>query len=78
MPEKENFPNVEKDGWKISDIAEQATNESPDEILRKTLRESDSKNTADKQDIVGSIDSSETPHGREENKKVEGAKKLYD
>jgi hypothetical protein len=75
MQKKEEVPNIKRDGWDIQKLAEEATNEQPDEIMRKTLRGSKNTNQGNELDIAGSIDSSETPHGREENKRVKGAKK---
>ena len=75
MENKEKVPDVKHEGWNIKNIADEATNESPDDILRKTLREDDDKKKADEQDVVESIDSDETPQGKEENKKLEGDRK---
>lgn len=73
--EKENTPNIKRDGWETKDIAEQGANESPDEVMRRILRGDDDKSAADNQDEAGSVDSEDTPQGREENKKHEGANK---
>ena len=75
MQSKEKVPNIKCEGWDIQKLAEEATNEQPDEILRKTLRGNEKKINGDELDIVGSVDSSETPQGREENKRVNGGEK---
>ena len=75
MQNKLEIPNYEIDGWNIREIAEQATNEFPDEILRKILRQDADKEAGDALDNAGSVESSETPQGSEENKIVEGATK---
>ena len=47
---------------------EESSNELPDDTLRKTLRGNEDHGDADERDIVGNVDSSETPQGREEAK----------
>lgn len=71
--EKENVPNIKREGWDVKDVVDEAANENPDDVVRKVLREGEDKNDADRQDIAGSVDSEDTPQGREENKKDEGA-----
>lgn len=75
MQSNEKVPNIKREGWDIQKLAEEATNEQPDDILRKILRGNEEDGNGDDLDIAGSVDSSETPHGREENKKVEGGEK---
>ena len=75
MQSKEKVPNIKREGWDIQKLAKEATNEQPDEILRKTLRGNENKINGDELDIVGSVDSNETPQGREENKIVNGGEK---
>ena len=73
--EKENIPNIKKQGWKAEKIAEEATNKESDEITREMLRgdaNTDKQINADERDVVGSVDSDETPHGREETKHKNG------
>jgi len=65
---QDNTPNVKRENWKVKEISEEGSNEMNDEVLRKTLR-GDDRGDADGRDIVGSVDSSETPQGREEAKK---------
>jgi len=76
MQKKEKSPGVRREGWDMQVVAEEASNEQPDDIVRKTLRGNEDKAKADERDLAGSIDSHETPQGREESKKVEGAKKI--
>jgi hypothetical protein len=64
----EDMPNAERDGWNVNDLAQQSTNELPDETLRKTLRGNENKGEPDDRDIVGNVDSKETPQGKEEAK----------
>ena len=75
MQLKEKVPNIKREGWDIQKLAEEATNEQPDDILRNSLRGNENTGNGDELDIAGSIDSSETPQGREENKRVKGGKK---
>lgn len=67
--ETENIPNINREGWNTKELVKEGAHESPDEVVRKTLREDEGKKQGDKQDIAGSVDSSETPQGREESKK---------
>ena len=65
----EKIPNVKRDGYSAEEISEEASNKEPDEVTREMARgDEDNKSEADDQDIVGSPDSDETPHGREETK----------
>lgn len=70
--DQEKVPEVKREGWNISEIAEESTNKSADEITREVMRGDESKGDADERDLVGGVDSNETPQGREEAKK--GAK----
>lgn len=63
--------NVSRDGWEVEQIADESTNKPSDEILRQVLRGDETKGNANERDIVGSVDSEDTPHGREEAKKDE-------
>ena len=69
---KENVPNVEKQGWESREIAEEASNQQSDEITREILRGDETQGNPDERDIVGSVDSEDTPHGREEQKHKNG------
>lgn len=71
MQEKENkeIRDVMCDEWSAEELADQATNMLPDEITRGMLRGDETKGDPDDRDIVGSIASNETPHGRKETKK---------
>jgi len=72
MQKKETAPGVKRDGWDLKEVSEEASNEQPDEIVRKTLRGNTKETAADQRDIAGSADRSDTPQGREETKKSEG------
>jgi hypothetical protein len=64
----EKMPDAKRGEWNVRDLAEESANELPDETLRKTLRGNETKGDPDERDIVGNVDSSETPRGREEAK----------
>ena len=74
--EKENIPNVERQGWQAEKIAEEAANRQSDEITREFLRGDETEGNPDERDIAGSIPSDETPRGREETKYQTGGSKL--
>lgn len=63
-----NPENVRKQGWDVDKLNEEAVNEQPDEILRKTVRGNENSGDADDRDIVGGTNRNETPQGREEAK----------
>lgn len=70
MQNNKNEPNSNS-GTKdlsIKEVANEATNQSPDEIKRQMLRGDETKGSPDDRDVVGNIDSSETWQGREESK----------
>ena len=62
------MPNVERQGWDVKKLNEEGSNQESDDTLRRTLRGNENKGNPDERDIVGSVDSDETPHGREETK----------
>lgn len=51
-----------------SEIAEQASNKTPDEIQREILRGDESTGDPDERDVAGAARSEDTPQGREESK----------
>lgn len=69
--EKENkeFEEVEREEWQASELAEQSSYLMTDEVQRQMLRGDETKGNPDDRDVVGSIESDETPHGRKETKK---------
>ncbi len=67
----EKIPGVNREGWDIEQLANESTNKPSDEMLREVLRGDKTKDNADGRDVVGGVDSDETPHGREETKKDE-------
>ena len=68
--ENRNIPSeAGRDEWSVDKLHEQSSNELPDETLRRTLRGNEQKGDGDSRDIVGNVDSNETPQGREEAKK---------
>ena len=70
-PDKNEIPDVKREGWSVEEVTDEATNKSSDETLRQVLRGDETKGDPDDRDIVGSVNSNETPHGREEAKKDE-------
>ncbi len=70
-PNKNEIPDVNREGWSVEQITDEATNKSSDETLRQVLRGDETKGDADDRDIVGSVNFRDTPHGREEAKKDE-------
>lgn len=73
--DSENTPAIQRGEWNVKEIVEEGANQHSDEVVRQVLREDDPKEQADGQDIAGSVDSDDTPQGREENKHNEGVKK---
>ena len=73
--DKEELKNVERQDWNAGKVAEEATNKEGDEIIREMLRGDETKGNPDERDVVGSVDSKETPHGSEEAKKNNTEKK---
>lgn len=69
--DQEKVPDVKRDGWNVEEVSEESTNKPADEITREVLRGSETKSDADNRDLVGGVDSNETPQGREEAKKDE-------
>lgn len=63
--------DVNRENWNAEQLIEESTNRSSDETLRNVLRGDETKGNPDDRDIVGSVDSQETPQGREEAKKDE-------
>lgn len=69
--DKNEIPDVNREGWSVEQVTDEATNKSSDETLRQVLRSDETKGNPDDRDIVGGVNSNETPHGREEAKKDE-------
>lgn len=65
---EEEAPDASRGEWEVKNLTEQSVNELPDETLRRTLRGNENKGDPDERDIVGNVDSNETPQGREEAK----------
>ena len=68
----QEIPDVERGDWNVKKVANESTNQLPDETLRQFLRGDETKGNADERDIVGSSKSIDTPQGREEVKKDKG------
>lgn len=66
--ENQNIPDVNREEWNVEQLYEEGTNEMSDEMLRRTLRGNEEDGNPDERDIVGNVDSNETPQGREEAK----------
>jgi len=69
LKDNEAISDVEREDWSVKKIADESTNQSPDESLRQFLRGDESKGDADERDVVGGSASIDTPQGREEAKK---------
>lgn len=68
---QEKGTNASRQGWNIEEVAEESTNKSSDEMKREVLRGDETKGDADERDVVGGVNSNETPQGREEAKRDE-------
>ena len=71
--DQDDVPNVKRQGWDAEQLTNESTNKPSDEMLREVLRGDESEGNANDRDIVGSVDSQETPQGREEAKKDTGS-----
>lgn len=60
------MPDIERQGWNVKNLHEESSYQNAEDTLRRTLRGNENKGNPDERDIVGSVDSDETPHGREE------------
>ncbi len=60
--------NKEHEGWNIKELANEASQIDEDEIQRQTLRGDETKGNPDDRDNAGSVNTDETPQGREEAK----------
>lgn len=67
---EQNNLSVERAGWNAENLAEEASNKEPDEIVREMLRGDETEGEPNERDLAGGVVSSETPHGREEAKPV--------
>lgn len=61
--------DTEREGWNAEKLSEEAVNQMPDEIMRQILREDETSEDVDDQDVAGGADRNETPQGREEAKR---------
>ncbi len=66
---KKDISNVRREGWEADKLVEESANKDSDETVRQILRGDETKGNPDSRDIVGSPESKDTPHGREEEKK---------
>jgi len=67
--DQEKVPDVNRQGWNAEKVSEESANKSSDEITRQILRGNETEGDADDRDVIGGVDSDETPQGREEAKK---------
>lgn len=74
--DKENIPNIKKQGWNSEEIIEEASNMQSDEITRKILRGDETEGEPDERDVAGNVATDETAQGREETKYRTGGPKL--
>jgi hypothetical protein len=63
-----------REGWSVQELADEASQQSIDEIQRQTLRGDVTKGDADEGDVAGNVNSNETSQGREEAKNNIGDK----
>ena len=63
-----------RQGWNSEKVAAEASGKDADEIQREMKRGGASGEAADERDIAGSVESNDTPQGREEAKKDVGGK----
>lgn len=67
--EREGISSAEeREGWKVDELADEASQIDEDEIQRQTLRGDETKGNPDNRDHAGSVESDDTPQGREETK----------
>lgn len=66
--ENQEIENTGREGWSEKDVFDEASNLPSDELQRQMRRGDETKGDADKRDIAGSVESIETPQGREEAK----------
>lgn len=57
--ETNEFPDIEIEGWSAQQLAAEAANELPDEILRKMLRGDESLGDPDDRDFAGALQNDE-------------------
>ncbi len=65
----EGMTNANDETVSIKEINEESTNKPSDETMREVLRGEESKGDANERDVVGAVESIDTPQGREEAKK---------
>ncbi len=65
----EQFPDVEREDWDVEQVSRESSNKPSDDLVREVLRGGETKDDADERDVVGGVESADTPHGREETKK---------
>ncbi len=65
----ELFPAVKRQDWDAEQVINEASNMTSDDTVREMLRGDETAGDADDRDIVGGVESTDTPHGREETKK---------
>lgn len=63
--EDEDAKSGSKQGWNIGKLTDEASLAGDDQIRRQALRGDETKGDADERDIGGSVDTKDTPHGRE-------------
>ena len=69
---KKIMQETNREGWNSEQIAAEASGKDEDEIQREMKRGGATGEAADERDVAGSVDSDETPQGREENKNNAG------
>jgi hypothetical protein len=59
---------MRKENWNTEKLGDEASQKDEDEIQRQTLRGDETKGNPDNRDHAGSVETDETPQGREESK----------
>jgi len=72
--ESEEVSQTNRQGWNSDELAAQASGKDADEIQREMKRGGADGAAANERDVAGSVDSDETPQGREEAKNDVGGK----
>lgn len=57
-----------RQGWKVQELADEASQKDIDEIQRETLRGDETEGNPNERDHAGRVERNETPYGREEAK----------
>lgn len=62
--ENDEIQETIRENWNVNEVADEASNQLPDEILRQFLRGDESRGDANARDVVGSSETIDTQPGR--------------